>query len=92
MATKLRVSVTTIKNRLNRIFKKVGVSDRLALALYGVNHGLHEIPLGEEPMAGMEPMAGVEPFAAAEPFAGEDSVAGADSIAGAKSLEGADSR
>lgn len=39
-AEKLAISEDTVKHHLSRIFDKVGVSHRLELAMYAVNHGL----------------------------------------------------
>lgn len=41
MAEKLFISEQTVKNHLHNIFDKVGVSDRLELALYAIHKGLH---------------------------------------------------
>jgi DNA-binding NarL/FixJ family response regulator len=40
----LFISVETVKNHLHNIFDKVGVSDRLELALYAIHHHLIERP------------------------------------------------
>ncbi len=40
MAAKLSLSEQTIKNHLHNIFEKLGVSDRLELALHAVEHRL----------------------------------------------------
>ncbi|MCP5117438.1 MAG: response regulator transcription factor [bacterium] len=40
MAEKLFISEQTVKNHLHNIFDKVGVSDRLELALYAIHEGL----------------------------------------------------
>jgi DNA-binding NarL/FixJ family response regulator len=40
MATKLSLREQTVKNHLHYIFEKLGVSDRLELALHAVEHGL----------------------------------------------------
>ena len=40
MAAKLSLSEQTVKNHLHNIFEKLGVSDRLELALLAVEHGL----------------------------------------------------
>jgi two-component system nitrate/nitrite response regulator NarL len=40
----LFISVETVKNHLHNIFDKVGVSDRLELALYAIHHCLIEKP------------------------------------------------
>ena len=40
IAVKLSISEDTVKHHLSRIFDKVGVSHRLELAMYAVNHGL----------------------------------------------------
>jgi DNA-binding NarL/FixJ family response regulator len=37
---KLFISVQTVKNHLHNIFDKIGVSDRLELALYAIHHRL----------------------------------------------------
>jgi len=42
MAERLFISEQTVKNHLHNIFDKVGVSDRLELALYAIHHKLHE--------------------------------------------------
>lgn len=44
IAEKLKVSTSTVRNHLQAIFKKTGVSDRLNLALYAYRHGLAEMP------------------------------------------------
>jgi DNA-binding NarL/FixJ family response regulator len=41
MAEKLFISEQTIKNHLHNIFEKLGVADRLELALFAVHNGLH---------------------------------------------------
>jgi DNA-binding NarL/FixJ family response regulator len=41
MAEKLFISEQTVKNHLHNIFDKLGVSDRLELALYTIHKGLH---------------------------------------------------
>src|ERR1700683_1655629 len=41
MAEKMFISEQTVKNHLHNIFDKLGVSDRLALALYAIHKGLH---------------------------------------------------
>src|SRR5205823_10404522 len=40
MAQKFAISEQTVKHHLSRIFDKVGVSNRLELALFSLNHGL----------------------------------------------------
>lgn len=40
IAEKLSISEDTVKHHLSRIFDKVGVSHRLELAMFAVNHGL----------------------------------------------------
>jgi two-component system nitrate/nitrite response regulator NarL len=47
MAEKMFISEQTVKNHLHNIFDKLGVSDRLELALYAIHKGLH-LP-GEAP-------------------------------------------
>jgi two-component system, NarL family, nitrate/nitrite response regulator NarL len=42
MAERMFISEQTVKNHLHNIFDKVGVSDRLELALYAIHHNLHE--------------------------------------------------
>jgi len=44
IANRFAISETTVKHHLTSIFGKVGVSSRLALGTFAVNHGLH--PLG----------------------------------------------
>ena len=47
MAEKMFISEQTVKNHLHNIFDKLGVSDRLELALYAIHKGLHvEQPRG----------------------------------------------
>jgi DNA-binding NarL/FixJ family response regulator len=41
MAAKMFISEQTVKNHLHNIFDKLGVSDRLELALYAIHQGLH---------------------------------------------------
>jgi len=41
MAEKLFIQETSVKNHLHDIFEKLGVSDRLELALYAIHKGLH---------------------------------------------------
>jgi two-component system nitrate/nitrite response regulator NarL len=41
MAEKLFISEQTVKNHLHNIFDKLGVSDRLELALFAIHKGLH---------------------------------------------------
>jgi DNA-binding NarL/FixJ family response regulator len=40
VARQLAISEETVKTHLNRIFKKLGVRDRMELALYAARHGL----------------------------------------------------
>jgi two-component system nitrate/nitrite response regulator NarL len=42
MADRMFISEQTVKNHLHNIFDKLGVSDRLELALYAIHHNLHE--------------------------------------------------
>ncbi len=42
MAERLFISEQTVKNHLHNIFDKLGVSDRLELALYAIHHKLHD--------------------------------------------------
>ena len=47
MAEKMFISEQTVKNHLHNVFDKLGVSDRLELALYAIHKGLHvEEPKG----------------------------------------------
>jgi two-component system, NarL family, nitrate/nitrite response regulator NarL len=41
MAEKMFISEQTVKNHLHNIFDKLGVSDRLELALYAIHRGIH---------------------------------------------------
>ena len=41
MAEKMFISEQTVKNHLHNIFDKLGVSDRLELALYAIHKGIH---------------------------------------------------
>lgn len=42
MAERMFISEQTVKNHLHNIFDKLGVSDRLELALYAIHYNLHE--------------------------------------------------
>ena len=42
MAERMFITEQTVKNHLHNIFDKVGVSDRLELALYAIHNNLHE--------------------------------------------------
>jgi two-component system, NarL family, nitrate/nitrite response regulator NarL len=42
MAEKMFISEQTVKNHLHNIFDKLGVSDRLELALYAIHKNLHQ--------------------------------------------------
>ena len=42
MAEKMFISEQTVKNHLHNIFDKLGVSDRLELALYAIHHNMHD--------------------------------------------------
>jgi two-component system nitrate/nitrite response regulator NarL len=42
LAEKLTISEQTVKNHMHNIFDKLGVSDRLELALYAIHNNLHE--------------------------------------------------
>jgi len=44
MAEKMFISEQTVKNHLHNIFDKLGVSDRLELALFAIHKGLHISP------------------------------------------------
>jgi two-component system, NarL family, nitrate/nitrite response regulator NarL len=44
MAEKMFISEQTVKNHLHNIFDKLGVSDRLELALYAIHKNLHTLP------------------------------------------------
>jgi DNA-binding NarL/FixJ family response regulator len=41
MAEKMFISEQTVKNHLHNIFDKLGVSDRLELALFAIHKGIH---------------------------------------------------
>ena len=43
MAEKMFISEQTVKNHLHNIFDKLGVSDRLELALYAIHKNLHQV-------------------------------------------------
>jgi DNA-binding NarL/FixJ family response regulator len=45
IAEQLFISVTTVRHHLTAIFDKLGVSDRLELAIYSYRHGLAQIPI-----------------------------------------------
>jgi len=42
LADRLQISEQTVKNHMHNIFDKLGVSDRLELALYAIHHNWHE--------------------------------------------------
>ncbi len=42
IAERMFISDQTVKNHLHNIFDKLGVSDRLELALYAIHHNLHD--------------------------------------------------
>ena len=42
LAERLSISEQTVKNHMHNIFDKLGVSDRLELALYAIHHSWHE--------------------------------------------------
>lgn len=42
MAERMFISEQTVKNHLHNVFDKLGVSDRLELALYAIHNNLHE--------------------------------------------------
>jgi DNA-binding NarL/FixJ family response regulator len=42
IATQLSVAEDTVKHHLSNVFDKVGVSNRLELALFAIEHGLVE--------------------------------------------------
>jgi DNA-binding NarL/FixJ family response regulator len=44
IAEKIFISEQTVKNHLHNIFDKLGVSDRLELALYAIHKGFHSEP------------------------------------------------
>jgi DNA-binding NarL/FixJ family response regulator len=48
IAGRMGTSVQTVKNHLLRIFQKVGVDDRLSLAIALIRHGVVECPCGRE--------------------------------------------
>jgi DNA-binding NarL/FixJ family response regulator len=48
IADRMGTSVQTVKNHLLRIFQKVGVDDRLSLAIALIRHGVVECPCGRE--------------------------------------------
>jgi DNA-binding NarL/FixJ family response regulator len=43
IAEKLLISEQTVKNHLHNIFRKLGVSDRLELALYAIEHNIRPL-------------------------------------------------
>jgi DNA-binding NarL/FixJ family response regulator len=49
MAERMFISEQTVKNHLHNIFDKLGVSDRLELALYAIHKGLHLTGEGPTP-------------------------------------------
>ena len=52
---KLLISEQTVKNHLHNIFDKLGVSDRLELALYAIHHRLVDKPDGTLALAPLSP-------------------------------------
>jgi DNA-binding NarL/FixJ family response regulator len=57
IGTKLFISEQTVKNHLHNIFDKVGVSDRLELALYAIHHRLTDKPNGTLALTPIPPRA-----------------------------------
>ena len=49
IAEKLFISEQTVKTHLSNIFQKLGLGDRLELALYALRHGLAENPYSTSP-------------------------------------------
>jgi DNA-binding NarL/FixJ family response regulator len=49
IAGRMGTSVQTVKNHLLRIFQKVGVDDRLSLAIALIRHGVVACPCGRKP-------------------------------------------
>jgi DNA-binding NarL/FixJ family response regulator len=41
IAEKMFITEQTVKNHLHNVFDKLGVSDRLELALYAIHNSLH---------------------------------------------------
>jgi two-component system, NarL family, nitrate/nitrite response regulator NarL len=54
---KLLISEQTVKNHLHNIFDKLGVSDRLELALYAIHHRLTDKPNGTLARTPLSPRA-----------------------------------
>ena len=54
---KLFISEQTVKNHLHNIFDKLGVSDRLELALYAIHHRLTDKPNGTLALTPLSPKA-----------------------------------
>jgi DNA-binding NarL/FixJ family response regulator len=50
MAEKMFISEHTVKNHLHNIFHKLGVTDRLALALYAIHNGF----IGDRVVSGVQ--------------------------------------
>ena len=48
IAERLFISEKTVRNNLTEVFDKLGVSDRLQLAIYAYRHGLAKLP-GADP-------------------------------------------
>jgi len=48
IATKFAISEKTVKHHLTNIFDKLGVSNRLELALFALHHNLAEAPIASE--------------------------------------------
>ena len=42
IARKMLITEQTVKNHIHNIFEKLGVGDRLELALYAVHHNWHD--------------------------------------------------
>jgi DNA-binding NarL/FixJ family response regulator len=55
IGTNLVISEQTVKNHLHNIFDKLGVSDRLELALYAIHHRLIDNPSGNVSGFGLRP-------------------------------------
>jgi DNA-binding NarL/FixJ family response regulator len=55
ISKKLLISEQTVKNHMHNIFDKLGVSDRLELALYAIHHRLIDEPDGTLALAPLSP-------------------------------------
>lgn len=52
IAARLSLRIQTVKNHLSRIYRKLGVPNRVQLAAFGVSQGLGSVDSRDRPQAG----------------------------------------